>query len=109
MPYKFSPSSLSLLSECPRCFFLHFNKEIKRPASIFPSLPSGMDNVLKQHFDSFIGKGLPPELESLNSEVTLFDDMPLLKEWRSNFKGISWKDGEGNVLRGAVDNILRKG
>lgn len=109
MPYKFSPSSLSLLAECPRCFFLHFNKEIKRPASIFPSLPSGMDNVLKQHFDSFISRGLPPELESLNSEVTLFDDIELLKVWRSNFKGISFKDPEGNVLRGAVDNILKKG
>ncbi len=109
MPYKFSPSSLNLLSECPRCFFLHFNKEVKRPSTIFPSLPSGMDSVLKAHFDSFIGKGLPPELESLNGDVTLFDDMKTLEVWRSNFKGVSWKDAQGNVLRGAVDNILRKG
>ena len=109
MPYKFSPSSLSLLAECPKCFWLHFNKEIKRPAAIFPSLPSGMDAVLKKHFDSFIGKGLPPELSSLNGDVTLFDDKALLEAWRSNFKGIPWKDPEGNILRGAVDNILKKG
>lgn len=109
MPYKFSPSTLSLLSECPRCFWLAFNKDIKRPSTIFPSLPSGMDNVLKAHFDSFIGRGLPPELSSLNGDVSLFDDVKTLEVWRSNFKGIRWKDEEGNILKGAVDNILKKG
>ncbi len=108
MAYKFSPSSLSLLKECPRCFWLQFNKGIKRPATIFPSLPSGMDAVLKAHFDSFIRKGLPPELHSLNGDVTLFDDAKLLEEWRNNFKGIQWKDEEGNLFRGAVDNLLKK-
>ena len=29
MPYKFSPTSLSLLKECHRCFWLKFNKDIK--------------------------------------------------------------------------------
>ena len=32
----------------------------------------------------------------------------MLKVWRSNLKGISWTDKEGNVLHGAVDNILTK-
>ena len=110
MPYKFSPSSLSLLKECPRCFWLRFNKNIKRPAGIFPSLPSGMDGILKKHFDKFMEKGeLPPELEELNGDVKLFDDAELLKIWRSNFKGIQWTDKEGNLFRGAVDNILKKG
>ena len=108
MPYKFSPSSLSLLKECPRCFWLHFNKNIKRPDSIFPSLPSGMDRVLKAHFDSFIGKGLPPELKSLKGKYTLFDDISLLEVWRNNFKGIQWVDAKGNTFRGAVDNLLLK-
>ncbi len=110
MPYKFSPSSLSLLKECPRCFYLHFNKGIKRPDTIFPSLPSGMDKILKAHFDSFIGKGkLPPELKDMNDEVTLFDNTGLLEVWRNNFKGIQWTDEKGNLIRGAVDNILQKG
>lgn len=112
MPYKFSPSSLSLLKECPRCFWLRFNKDIKRPDSIFPSLPSGMDKILKVHFDSFMEKGkLPPELCN-NGEcknLKLFDDVELLKVWRNNFKGIQWTDKEGNLFRGAVDNILKKG
>jgi len=110
MPYKFSPSSLSLLKDCPRCFWLAFNKKVKRPAGIFPSLPSGMDKILKVHFDKFMEKGeLPPELKELNGDVKLFDDAELLKIWRSNFKGIQWTDKEGNLFRGAVDNILVKG
>lgn len=110
MTYKFSPSSLSLLKECPRCFWLHFNKKIRRPDIPFPSLPSGMDRVLKDHFDRFMEKGeLPPELQELHVEVTLFDDKELLKVWRNNFKGIQWTDEKGNLFRGAVDNILKKG
>ena len=111
MPYKFSPSSLSLLKECPRCFWLKFNKNIKRPAGIFPSLPSGMDKVLKVHFDAFMEKGeLPPELCNEEcKDLKLFDDKELLKVWRSNFKGIQWKDEEENLYRGAIDNILVKG
>ena len=108
MPYKFSPSSLSLLKECPRCFWLHFNKNIKRPDSIFPSLPSGMDRILKIHFDAFRDKCLlPPELKPLKGEYTLFDDAELLDIWRNNFKGIQWADSHGNIFRGAVDNLLR--
>jgi len=110
MPYKFSPSSLSLLKECPRCFWLHFNKGIKRPDSIFPSLPSGMDRILKIHFDSFRDKGmLPPELAKLKGNYKLFDNAELLAVWRNNFKGIEYVDKDGNVFRGAVDNILQKG
>jgi len=110
MPYKFSPSSLSLLKDCPRCFWLHFNKKIKRPDSIFPSLPSGMDRILKAHFDSFRDRGeIPPELKELNGNVKLFDDVDLLDVWRNNFKGIQWTDKKGNLFKGAVDNILKKG
>jgi len=110
MPYKFSPSSLSLLKECQKCFWLHFNKGIKRPDTIFPSLPSGMDKILKAHFDSFRDRDeLPPELKDMNDEVTLFDNAGLLEVWRNNFRGIQWTDEKGNLIRGAVDNILQKG
>ena len=112
MSYKFSPSSLSLLKDCPRCFWLHFNKNIKRPSGPFPSLPSGMDKILKIHFDSFMEKGkLPPELRN-NDEckgLKLFNNKELLEIWRNNFKGIQWEDKEGNIFRGAVDNLLKKG
>ena len=110
MPYKFSPSSLNLLKNCPRCFWLHFNEGVRRPRGIFPSLPSGMDRILKEHFDSFRDDGhLPPELSGLKGFTKLFEDSELLDEWRNNFRGIQWEDKEGNRLRGAVDNILQKG
>ena len=81
MAYKFSPSSLSLLKDCPRCFWLQFVKGIRHPDTPFPSLPSGMDRILKAHFDAFRDRNeLPPELQQLNGEVKLFDDRELLAE-----------------------------
>ena len=75
MPYMFSPSRLSLIKDCPRCFWLHFNKGIKRPEGIFPSLPNGMDKILKAHFDAFRDKEqLPPELKDLD-DVKLYDNI----------------------------------
>ena len=110
--YKLSPSRLNLMKDCPRCFWLSMHKVWSRPTGIFPSLPSGMDRILKTHFDKFMKKGvLPPELCE-NQECNgfkLFDDEELLKDWRNNFRGISWIDKEGNKLFGAVDNILVNG
>jgi hypothetical protein len=112
MPYKLSPSAINLMKECPRCFWLTQHKVWKRPAGIFPSLPSGMDRILKVHFDKFMEKGeLPPELCE-NGHCTgmkIFNDKEKMKVWQSNFKGVSWKDKKGNELHGAVDNILAKG
>ncbi|MCK4521803.1 MAG: PD-(D/E)XK nuclease family protein [Nanoarchaeota archaeon] len=112
-PIKLSPSTLNLFLECPRCFWLHIVKGVKRPSGPFPSLPSGMDKILKEHFDSFMEKGeLPPELKEEDSVkgCSLFNDKEKLKEWRSNFKGIPYTDPKSGVLlHGAVDNILVKG
>lgn len=98
----FSSSTLKLLRECPRCFWLHFHGK-KRPATIFPSLPGGMDNVLKKHFDKFRAKGeLPPEL---SVDAALFPDQAKLDTWRN------WRSGlrtfsNGHELMGAVDELL---
>jgi hypothetical protein len=109
MPISLSPSALSVLRDCPRCFWLEQNKGLKRPRGVFPSLPSGMDRILKAHFDAFMAKGeLPPEIRSLKG-VKLFSDMELLKVWRNNKRGLEWKDTDGNMLHGALDNVLVKG
>jgi len=113
--FKLSPSTLNVMKDCPRCFWLAQHKVWKRPSGIFPSLPSGMDKILKIHFDKFMEQGkLPPELcEGKNAKecikMKLFTDKEQLKIWQSNFKGIQWTDKKGNMLRGAVDNILVKG
>lgn len=112
MNFKLSPSAINLMQECPRCFWLTQHKVWKRPAGIFPSLPSGMDNILKKHFEKFCEKGLlPPELceNGYCKNLKLFKDKEKMKIWQSNFKGISWKDKGGNELHGAIDNILVKG
>ena len=112
MIYKLSLSSLNLMQECPRCFWLDKHDTWKRPSGVFPSLPSGMDKILKIHFDKFMKKGkMPPELcEKMECKnLKLFDDENLLLIWRNNLKGISWTDKEGNILHGSIDNLLVKG
>ncbi len=107
--FRLSASSLKLMQECPRCFWLTQHKVWKRPQGIFPSLPAGMDRILKKHFESFARKGkLPPELCKGTDCIglKLFDDFEKLAQWQNNRKGIFWKDEKGNVLRGAVDYLL---
>ncbi len=110
--FKLSPSSINLMIECKRCFWLDKHKVWKRPSGAFPSLPSGMDRILKQHFDKFMKKGLlPPELCNHDhcKNLKLFNNEDLLKDWRNNLRGIRWTDEQGNILFGAVDNILVNG
>jgi hypothetical protein len=58
---QLSASTLKLFQECPRCFWLHVNQKLERPRGPFPSLPSGMDRVLKSYFDAYRKDGaLPP-------------------------------------------------
>jgi len=99
MVYKLSPSSINLMLDCPRCFWLQIVKKIKRPETPFPSLPSGMDKILKEHFDRFMEKNqLPPEIKEYVKDCKLFNDKEKLKVWRNNLKGIEYKDEENDVL-----------
>ena len=106
---KLSPSSLNLFLECSRCFWLDKVKNIKRPRGIFPSLPGGMDRVIKLHFDNFRSKGeLPPELGGDDFKgVKLFPDQAQLEKWRSWRTGLEYNTGAG-ILSGALDDLLVK-
>ncbi len=106
MGNRLSPSTISLFLNCPRCFWLHFNKEIKRPSTIFPTLPVGMDRVLKRHFDSHRESKIKPE-ELKGIDGRLFSDTEKLNEWRNNFRGLRFSDTEtGFVLMGALDDLF---
>jgi len=59
---KLSQSTINLFLECPRCFWLVVAKGIKRPRGPFPSLPSGIDLVLKDYFNFYRNKGEVPEI-----------------------------------------------
>ena len=102
-----SPSALNLFLECAKCFWLEKNRGIHRPSGAFPSLPGGMDAVLKKYFDKFRAQGtLPPEIEG-KVEGKLLDDPRFLREWRLNMKGIRWRDEKLDAeLMGALDDCL---
>lgn len=104
---KLSPSTISLFLECPRCFWMQFNAGIKRPATIFPSLPAGMDSVLKKHFDRHRhDHSLPEELDG-KFDGRLFDDGAKLEIWRSSYQGLRYRDeNTGAVLMGALDDLF---
>jgi len=106
--YKLSPSTLNLFLECPRCFWLHINKKIKRPRGIFPSLPGGMDLAIKAYFDTYRLKGkLPPEIDGKVTE-RLFPNMAVLERWRSwGRTDLCYEDKSLNaILSGALDDCL---
>lgn len=106
---RLSPTgSLSIFLNCPRCFWLQMNKKVKRPRGIFPSLPSGMDRVIKKYFDGFRLKNeLPPEIQG-KVEGRLFSDLNLLEKWRSwRATNLRYEDNSLNVsLSGALDDCL---
>lgn len=106
-PIRLSPSTLGLFKECPRCFWLKFNGR-ERPAGIFPSLPGGMDLLIKKYFDKYRGE-LPPELNG-RIEGVLMRDLPVLNRWRNWRTGLTYEDASLNaVLFGALDDCLQVG
>ena len=109
-PVVLSPSTISLFLQCPRCFWLHVNEKIKRPSSPFPSLPNGMDRILKKHFDRHRNDdSVPEELEG-KFQGKLFKDREKLEVWRNNFKGLRFTDEKtGITLMGALDDLFVTG
>lgn len=102
-----SPSSgLALYKSCPKCFWLHYNANIKCPRGIFPSLPGGIDLVLKKRFDLFRGS-LPPELAGKKIKGNLLKDHNLINRWRNWRTGLNYIDKKLNAkLFGALDDCL---
>ena len=48
---QLSATTLSLYQECPRCFWLHMQAGIKRPARPFPSITGGLDRLVQGECD----------------------------------------------------------
>lgn len=106
MGFRISPTTgLNLFKACPRCFWLHYNKKVHRPRGIFPSLPGGMDLVIKDYFDQY-RQGLPPEIEG-QVVGQLVPDVNLLNKWRNWRTGLEYHDeGRDAMLFGALDDCL---
>lgn len=108
---RLSPTTgLNLFLECPRCFWLRYNEDVHRPDTIFPSLPGGMDRIIKEYFDTFRrGKGLPPELVG-KVDGKLVADQDLMDNWRNWRRGLKFEDEKIDAtLSGALDDCLLDG
>ena len=107
---KLSPTALNLFRDCPRCFWLDKVKNIRRPRGIFPSLPGGMDREIKRYFDRYRGmRTLPPELQDEAFQgAHLFSDQSKMNRWRNWKTELEYRDQDGSILFGALDDLLVK-
>jgi len=109
--YTFSATSLNLFLNCPRCFWFKFIKNIERPRGIFPSLPGGIDKILKPYFDIHRkAHTLPEGLESgLPEGANLFPDVELIHKWQDWKTGLTYTSKQGVKVIGALDDCLEIG
>lgn len=105
--YSLSPSKLGILRDCPLCFWLHCKKKLERPRGVFPSLPGGVDRVMKSYCDQFRGS-LPPELvgQVPGKLWGTVSQMNKLRNWRSGLKAeVRTVFGTASLI-GALDDLL---
>lgn len=76
MKCTFSPTSLNLLMECPRCFWLQMVKGIKRPSGPWASFPLKMDEIIKKYFNKYRYKNQLPILIEGKVPGRLAKNMP---------------------------------
>lgn len=92
-----SPTTLSLYDDCKRCFFDQMVLRHKRPRGAYPSLPNGVDQVLKNYCDNYRG-ALPPELVNDMKEYgTLHPDQSAVDTYRF------WREGLSATINVPVD------
>lgn len=59
---KLSRSRLELFLECPRCFWLLMNKNVKRPPGFPYTINNAIDALLKKEFDEHRFQGTAHDL-----------------------------------------------
>lgn len=107
-PIRLSASALSVLLDCPRCFWLQVNEDLRRPQGPFPSLPGGIDAILKTAMDEHRTRGtLPSELVGTTTG-TLYADQRQLDRWRDSLRGdLRYTDiALGIEVVGGIDDLL---
>lgn len=103
----FSPSSLNVFRDCPRCFYLEKIEKIKRPRGIFPSIPTGIDLVMKFFDDQRRVDGRVPEfISAVIPGAKLFENqgvMELMRSWNST--PLKY-EAESYYITGGLDELL---
>ena len=99
MTFRFSPSQMSLVYECPRCYYREHVEGIKRPRGPFPGLPGAIDRLLQSKTAKLAGKGRPswllPDLKGKG----------IIKQGTKRMTA----EGEHFVVTGIVDDIIVTG
>lgn len=105
-PPELSRTALEDFLRCPRCFYLHRKRGLKKIPSIPLTLAVATDALLKNEFDAIRGtEDSHPVWQAAGLEVRAFAH-PELEDWRSNFKGRRAVHAPtGATIYGAVDDI----
>ncbi|MBI4149632.1 PD-(D/E)XK nuclease family protein [Candidatus Woesearchaeota archaeon] len=97
-PIKLSPSSLNLMEECPRCFWLKVRKKITRPQMPVASIVIKMDSIIKHYFEGYRESGQLPDLIKDKITAKLARGMPHTLQHTDA--------GTGIIIRGIPDEYL---
>lgn len=83
-----SPTTLYILLECPKCFWLKVKLGIYRPEKPVASITNGLDRVFKLYFDNYREeKTLPPVLDG-QIPGRLIDVLPKAYYYHDNDSGL---------------------
>lgn len=107
--HQLSASALGTFEDCHLCFFMDRRLKIPRPRGIYPSLPNGVDGILKDSLHPYRAAGtLPASLAAMPElkDCVLFDDLARLKKmrnWKTNPMNLIYTRG---TVVGALDDAL---
>lgn len=110
--YQLSSSILGTFEDCPLCFYMDRKFKIARPRGIYPSLPNGVDGILKDSVNGHRAAGTLPEALASMPELkdcVLFSDLTRLKKmrnWKTNPYNLTYSRG---TVVGALDDALVHG
>jgi hypothetical protein len=114
-PVTVSPSSLMDFIKSPHLYYLARMKGVAWPRGAFPSLPDGVDDVLKKHYDRWRPAGLPPEVRNFGVSGKLYPAQAVVDKARTRGKkGLApvvvtaVVNGKtyGVLLQGEMDELL---
>ena len=103
---RLSRSKIDLFMECPRCFYLNFKLNVKRPPGFPFTLNSAVDALLKKEFDIHRQNQTSHPLMKENGLDAIPYSHPNIDIWRNTFKGIEYIHPQtGFTISGAIDDI----
>lgn len=101
----FSPSSLGLFKDCPRCFWREKVMKLKRPSGPFPSVTRGIDETMKANHDHHRPMRETADMLVELTGASLYQDQAMLATWRNWQSGLK-ADYPTFTVGGAVDDVI---